>query len=199
MFPVSLVCGNTMVLKPSERDPGAAMLIMELMNEAGFPPGVINVIHGQHEGLLASDAFYTQYTPPTWINVTVELRRRWQCVPNSQLAYDDCWQIRSTIWNWLLRLHSGLTSWILVNIDNFFNSDVIMSSLVLSPSSTAQEIVSWVTTADVCVHTADMMQLHFTVGKFVHTCQDYRQVQCESKKSPPLKFSENFSQTVGNF
>jgi len=55
MFPVSLVCGNTMVLKPSERDPGAAMLIMELMNEAGFPPGAINVIHGQHEGLPTLD------------------------------------------------------------------------------------------------------------------------------------------------
>ena len=54
MFPVSLVCGNTMVLKPSERDPGAPMIIMELMNEAGFPPGTINVIHGQHEGLSAS-------------------------------------------------------------------------------------------------------------------------------------------------
>jgi len=51
MFPVSLVCGNTMVLKPSERDPGASMIMMELMNEAGFPPGTVNVIHGQHEGL----------------------------------------------------------------------------------------------------------------------------------------------------
>ena len=44
-----------MVLKPSERDPGASLLIMELMNEAGFPPGTINVIHGQHEGLSALD------------------------------------------------------------------------------------------------------------------------------------------------
>ena len=50
MFPVSLVCGNTMVLKPSERDPGAVLLLMELMNEAGFPPGTVNVVHGQHEG-----------------------------------------------------------------------------------------------------------------------------------------------------
>ena len=51
MFPVSLVCGNTMVLKPSERDPGAPMLLMELVNEAGFPPGTVNVVHGQHERL----------------------------------------------------------------------------------------------------------------------------------------------------
>ena len=56
MFPVSLVCGNTMVLKPSERDPGAVMLLMELMNESGFPPGTVNVVHGQHEGVLIRDA-----------------------------------------------------------------------------------------------------------------------------------------------
>jgi len=41
-----------MVLKPSERDPGAVMILMELANEAGFPPGTVNVIHGQHEGII---------------------------------------------------------------------------------------------------------------------------------------------------
>ncbi|XP_065213363.1 probable methylmalonate-semialdehyde/malonate-semialdehyde dehydrogenase [acylating], mitochondrial [Planococcus citri] len=46
MFPVSLVCGNTCVLKPSERDPGACMMLLELLMEAGAPPGVVNVIHG---------------------------------------------------------------------------------------------------------------------------------------------------------
>ena len=40
-----------MVLKPSERDPGAAMMLMELCVEAGFPPGTVNVIHGQHEAV----------------------------------------------------------------------------------------------------------------------------------------------------
>ena len=40
-----------MVVKPSERDPGAPMMLMELCNEAGVPPGCVNVIHGQHEGL----------------------------------------------------------------------------------------------------------------------------------------------------
>jgi len=53
--------------------------------------------------------------------------------------------------------------------DNFFNNDVIMSSPVItSNSSTAQEIVNWVTTADGCVHTADTTYLDFAVGKFVH-------------------------------
>lgn len=52
MFPVSLACGNTMVVKPSERDPGCTMLLMELFKEAGIPDGCVNVIHGAHEGLF---------------------------------------------------------------------------------------------------------------------------------------------------
>jgi malonate-semialdehyde dehydrogenase (acetylating)/methylmalonate-semialdehyde dehydrogenase len=49
MFPMALVCGNTMVLKPSERDPGATMILMELAKEAGIPDGCVNVIHGAHD------------------------------------------------------------------------------------------------------------------------------------------------------
>lgn len=45
-IPVATVCGNTVVVKPSERDPGAMMILAELAIKAGFPPGVINVIHG---------------------------------------------------------------------------------------------------------------------------------------------------------
>jgi malonate-semialdehyde dehydrogenase (acetylating)/methylmalonate-semialdehyde dehydrogenase len=51
MFPLAIVCGNTFVLKPSERDPGAAMILMELVEECGIPPGVVNVIHGQHSAV----------------------------------------------------------------------------------------------------------------------------------------------------
>lgn len=51
MFPMSLVCGNTMVMKPSERDPGACMHLMELTKEAGIPDGCVNVIHGAHEAV----------------------------------------------------------------------------------------------------------------------------------------------------
>jgi malonate-semialdehyde dehydrogenase (acetylating)/methylmalonate-semialdehyde dehydrogenase len=46
MFPVAIACGNTFVLKPSERDPSASMLIAELWQEAGLPDGVFNVVHG---------------------------------------------------------------------------------------------------------------------------------------------------------
>ena len=50
MFPMATVCGNTYVVKPSEQDPGATMLLMEMAKEAGLPDGVVNVIHGQKEG-----------------------------------------------------------------------------------------------------------------------------------------------------
>jgi malonate-semialdehyde dehydrogenase (acetylating)/methylmalonate-semialdehyde dehydrogenase len=46
MFPVAIVCGNTFVLKPSERDPSASMLVADLFKKAGLPDGVFNVIHG---------------------------------------------------------------------------------------------------------------------------------------------------------
>ncbi|PLB40053.1 CoA-acylating methylmalonate-semialdehyde dehydrogenase [Aspergillus candidus] len=45
-IPVATVTGNCLVMKPSERDPGAAMILAELAKEAGFPPGVINIVHG---------------------------------------------------------------------------------------------------------------------------------------------------------
>src|SRR5215468_2442884 len=46
MYPVALVCGNCFVLKPSERVPLSAMRLGELLLEAGIPPGVFNVVHG---------------------------------------------------------------------------------------------------------------------------------------------------------
>lgn len=45
-IPLTIVTGNTLVLKPSERDPGAAIILAELAREAGAPPGVVNVVHG---------------------------------------------------------------------------------------------------------------------------------------------------------
>ncbi|GLY48561.1 CoA-acylating methylmalonate-semialdehyde dehydrogenase [Lentzea sp. NBRC 102530] len=46
MFPVAIACGNTFVLKPSERDPSASLLLAELFQEAGLPDGVLNVLQG---------------------------------------------------------------------------------------------------------------------------------------------------------
>ncbi len=46
MFPMALICGNTFVLKPSEKDPSASMKLASLLKEAGLPDGVFNVVNG---------------------------------------------------------------------------------------------------------------------------------------------------------
>ena len=53
MYPVAIACGNTFILKPSEQDPSAPMLINELLNETGLPPGVMNIVHGDKEAVDA--------------------------------------------------------------------------------------------------------------------------------------------------
>jgi malonate-semialdehyde dehydrogenase (acetylating)/methylmalonate-semialdehyde dehydrogenase len=53
MFPIAIACGNTFVLKPSERDPSASVRIAELLKEAGLPDGVFNVVHGDKEAVDA--------------------------------------------------------------------------------------------------------------------------------------------------
>jgi len=53
MFPVALACGNTFVLKPSERDPSAALVLAEWLKEAGLPDGVFNVVNGDKEAVDA--------------------------------------------------------------------------------------------------------------------------------------------------
>lgn len=53
MYPVAIACGNTFILKPSERDPSAVMLAWELFQEAGFPDGVLNVVHGDKSAVDA--------------------------------------------------------------------------------------------------------------------------------------------------
>ena len=46
MFPIALACGNTFILKPSEKDPAATLKLVELITQAGLPNGVLNVVHG---------------------------------------------------------------------------------------------------------------------------------------------------------
>ena len=48
-FPVAIACGNTVIVKPSEKDPSAAMFMAKLWKEAGLPDGVFNVVHGDKE------------------------------------------------------------------------------------------------------------------------------------------------------
>lgn len=49
MFPLAIACGNTFILKPSEKDPSCGLRLAELMIEAGLPEGVLNVVHGGKE------------------------------------------------------------------------------------------------------------------------------------------------------
>lgn len=53
MFPIAIACGNTFVLKPSERDPSASIRMAELLKEAGLPDGVFNVVQGDREAVDA--------------------------------------------------------------------------------------------------------------------------------------------------
>ena len=53
MYPIAVACGNTFVLKPSERDPSAPMMAWDLFTEAGFPDGVLNVVHGDKQAVDA--------------------------------------------------------------------------------------------------------------------------------------------------
>ncbi len=53
MFPIALACGNTFILKPSERDPSASLMLADLLREAGLPAGAFNVVHGDKEAVDA--------------------------------------------------------------------------------------------------------------------------------------------------
>ncbi|MFD9627116.1 CoA-acylating methylmalonate-semialdehyde dehydrogenase [Peribacillus muralis] len=58
MFPLAIACGNTFILKPSERTPLLANRLVELLTEAGIPDGVVNIVHGAHDvvnGILEHD------------------------------------------------------------------------------------------------------------------------------------------------
>ncbi|TWX64344.1 CoA-acylating methylmalonate-semialdehyde dehydrogenase [Colwellia demingiae] len=58
MFPIALACGNTFIMKPSEKDPSVIMRVAELLKEAGLPDGVFNIINGDKESVdvLLSDS-----------------------------------------------------------------------------------------------------------------------------------------------
>jgi malonate-semialdehyde dehydrogenase (acetylating)/methylmalonate-semialdehyde dehydrogenase len=52
-MPMALATGNTLILKPSERTPGASLILAELAKEAGIPDGVLQIVHGAHDTVNA--------------------------------------------------------------------------------------------------------------------------------------------------
>ncbi|HDS1736742.1 MULTISPECIES: CoA-acylating methylmalonate-semialdehyde dehydrogenase [Pseudomonas] len=53
MYPLAIACGNAFILKPSERDPSSTLYIAQLLQEAGLPKGILNVVHGDKEAVDA--------------------------------------------------------------------------------------------------------------------------------------------------
>ena len=53
MFPLAIACGNSFVLKPSEKDPSVSIKLAQLFKEAGLPDGVFNVVNGDKEAVDA--------------------------------------------------------------------------------------------------------------------------------------------------
>ena len=59
-FPLASALGNTYLLKPSERVPGAAVAIASMAQSAGLPPGVLNVVHGGPDTVMCSSGLNTK-------------------------------------------------------------------------------------------------------------------------------------------
>ncbi len=53
MYPMAIACGNSFILKPSEKDPSASLIMAELLQQAGLPDGVFNVVQGDREAVEA--------------------------------------------------------------------------------------------------------------------------------------------------
>jgi malonate-semialdehyde dehydrogenase (acetylating)/methylmalonate-semialdehyde dehydrogenase len=89
MFPMAIVCGNTFVLKPSEQDPMTPMLLAELAQQAGLPPGVLNIIHGgkravdaicSHPDIVAVSFVGSTHVGTHVYNLSSEHGKRVQCM-----------------------------------------------------------------------------------------------------------------------
>ena len=62
MFPIAIACGNSFILKPSEKDPSCSIRLAELLKEVGLPDGVFNVVNGDKEAVDASTASLSPFT-----------------------------------------------------------------------------------------------------------------------------------------
>lgn len=71
MYPLAIVCGNTFVLKPSERDPSSVMYIAQWLKEAGLPDGVMNVVNGKRCQALGGAKNNAIVMPDAYMDNTV--------------------------------------------------------------------------------------------------------------------------------
>ena len=88
MFPLAIACGNTFVLKPSERTPILAARLAELFEEAGLPKGVLNIVNGAHDvvnGLLEHQKSkpYRLSALSQSQNMSIKRNRAWQTCPST--------------------------------------------------------------------------------------------------------------------
>ena len=84
-IPIATVTGNTCIIKPSERDPGACMILAELAEKAGFPPGVINVISGFGKTAGAALASHMDVDKVAFTGSTVTGRKIMEAASKSNL------------------------------------------------------------------------------------------------------------------
>ena len=113
MFPLALVCGNTFVLKPSERDPGAAMLLVKMAQDAGVPDGVLNVIHGQkesvdficdHPAIRAISFIGSDHVVRTYCRLSPYLVLKWSYILLKHFVLVSCFVTRSWITVCIVRI-----------------------------------------------------------------------------------------------
>jgi len=82
MFPIAIACGNAFVLKPSEKDPSASILLAELWQRAGLPDGVFNVVHGRKEAVNAILA-HPAIAAVSFVGSTPVARAVWEAATRS--------------------------------------------------------------------------------------------------------------------
>ncbi len=99
MFPMAIACGNTFILKPSEKDPSCPLRLAELMLEAGAPPGVLNVVNGDKE---AVDTLLTdpRVAAVSFVGSTPIAKYVFSTGPPARSTASACrrWAARRTIW-----------------------------------------------------------------------------------------------------
>ena len=106
MFPNAVACGNTFILKPSERDPSAPRFVVELAQEAGFPPGVVNLVNGDKVAVdrllehpdVAAVSFVGSTTIARYVYSTGTTHgKRGQALGGCDCAGDDCGELYDSI------------------------------------------------------------------------------------------------------